>query len=109
MVRLLRHRQTKGPVSARLHLNRRATPRLHLAPPIRVGSEEPMSIWCVFVGLSFGFGFTLQPTFFSVLCTAESANLVRPVVTMPASQFVIYFEINIDGGITQSGFDFPPK
>jgi hypothetical protein len=30
MVRLLRHRQTKGPVSARLHLNRRATPRLHL-------------------------------------------------------------------------------
>ena len=30
MVRLLRHRQTKGSVSARLHLNRRATPRLHL-------------------------------------------------------------------------------
>src|ERR1035437_5019080 len=29
MVRLLRHRQTKGPVSARPHLNRRATPRLH--------------------------------------------------------------------------------
>jgi len=27
---LLRHRQTKGPGSARLHLNRRATPRLHL-------------------------------------------------------------------------------
>jgi hypothetical protein len=26
-----RHRQTKGPVSARLHLNRRATPRLHSA------------------------------------------------------------------------------
>src|ERR1035441_8719705 len=30
MVQLLRHRQTKGPGSARLHLNRRATPRLHL-------------------------------------------------------------------------------
>jgi hypothetical protein len=29
MVRLLSHRQTKGPVSARLHLNRRATPQLH--------------------------------------------------------------------------------
>src|ERR1039458_9089245 len=29
MVGLLRHRQTKGPVSARPHLNRRATPRLH--------------------------------------------------------------------------------
>jgi hypothetical protein len=29
MVRILRHRQTKGPVSARPHLNRRATPRLH--------------------------------------------------------------------------------
>jgi Phage integrase family len=29
MVRLLRHRQTKGPDSARPHLNRRATPRLH--------------------------------------------------------------------------------
>jgi CRISPR-associated endonuclease Cas1 len=29
-VRLLRHRQTKGPDSARPHLNRRATPRLHL-------------------------------------------------------------------------------
>src|SRR5216683_3054376 len=29
LVRLLRHRQTKGPVSARPHLNRRATPRLH--------------------------------------------------------------------------------
>jgi hypothetical protein len=28
-VMLLRHRQTKGPDSARLHLNRRATPRLH--------------------------------------------------------------------------------
>jgi hypothetical protein len=31
MVRLVRHRQTKGPVSARPHLNRRATPRLHPA------------------------------------------------------------------------------
>src|ERR1700693_1377664 len=30
MVRLLRHRQTKEPVSARPYLNRRATPRLHL-------------------------------------------------------------------------------
>jgi hypothetical protein len=30
MVGLLRHRQTKGPVSARPHLNRRATPRLYL-------------------------------------------------------------------------------
>jgi hypothetical protein len=30
MVRLLRHRQTKGPGSARPHLHRRATPRLHL-------------------------------------------------------------------------------
>ncbi len=30
MVRLLRHRQTKGPDSARPYLNRRATPRLHL-------------------------------------------------------------------------------
>src|SRR5215472_18632290 len=29
MVRLMRHRQTKGPVSARSHLNRRAAPRLH--------------------------------------------------------------------------------
>ena len=29
MGKLLRHRQTKGPVSARLHLNCRATPRLH--------------------------------------------------------------------------------
>jgi len=29
MVRLLRHRQTKGPDSARSYLNRRATPRLH--------------------------------------------------------------------------------
>src|SRR5713226_6599481 len=33
LVRLLRHRQTKGPVSARPHLNRRATPRLHLKIP----------------------------------------------------------------------------
>src|SRR5260370_288404 len=31
MVTLMRHRQTKGPVSARPHLNRRATPRLHQA------------------------------------------------------------------------------
>jgi hypothetical protein len=31
MVMLMRHRQTKGPVSARPHLNRRATPRLHQA------------------------------------------------------------------------------
>jgi len=30
MGKLLRHRQTKGPVSARLSLNCRATPRLHL-------------------------------------------------------------------------------
>src|ERR1022692_305222 len=29
MVRIMRHRQTKGPDSARPHLNRRATPRLH--------------------------------------------------------------------------------
>ena len=35
MVMLLRHRQTKGPDSARLHLNRRATPRLHLKTPAR--------------------------------------------------------------------------
>ena len=31
MVRLLRHRQTKGPATARPHLNHRATPRLHTA------------------------------------------------------------------------------
>jgi hypothetical protein len=30
MEKLLRHRPTKGPVSARLYLNCRATPRLHL-------------------------------------------------------------------------------
>jgi hypothetical protein len=30
MMGLLRHRQTKGPDSARPYLNRRATPRLHL-------------------------------------------------------------------------------
>src|SRR5215470_3943932 len=29
MVRLVRHRQTKGPATDRLHLNHRATPRLH--------------------------------------------------------------------------------
>jgi hypothetical protein len=29
----MRHRQTKGPVSARPHLHRRATPRLHLKSP----------------------------------------------------------------------------
>ena len=29
----MRHRQTKGPVSARLYLHRRATPRLHLKSP----------------------------------------------------------------------------
>ena len=34
MVMLLRHRHTKGPVSARLHLNCRATPRLH--PTIKI-------------------------------------------------------------------------
>src|SRR5215469_10848931 len=33
MVGLMRHRQTKGPVSARPYLNRRATPRLHLINP----------------------------------------------------------------------------
>jgi hypothetical protein len=33
MVGLLRHRQTKGPDSARPYLNRRATPRLHLKCP----------------------------------------------------------------------------
>jgi hypothetical protein len=33
MGKLLRHRQTKGPVSARLYLNCRATPRLHLTTP----------------------------------------------------------------------------
>jgi Na+/H+ antiporter NhaD/arsenite permease-like protein len=43
MVRLLRHRQTKGPDSARQHLNRRATPRLHpyllgLATASNIGS-----------------------------------------------------------------------
>jgi hypothetical protein len=36
MVKLLRHRHTKGPDSARQHLNRRATPRLH---PITRGLE----------------------------------------------------------------------
>jgi hypothetical protein len=39
MVRLLRHRQTKGPVSARPHLNRRATPRLHLIMALRWALE----------------------------------------------------------------------
>src|ERR1019366_2223363 len=37
--KLLRHRQTKGPVSARLYLNCRATPRLHLKTPRGVGRE----------------------------------------------------------------------
>jgi len=54
MVRLLRHRQTKGPVSARPHLNRRATPRLHLIDP----SVNDMWIYrpvssCRFVLLGF--------------------------------------------------------
>src|ERR1700688_3356281 len=39
MVRLMRHRQTKGPDSARPHLNRRATPRLH-------PSEICRGSWC---------------------------------------------------------------
>src|ERR1039458_1756529 len=39
MVGLLRHRQTKGPVSARPHLNRRATPRLHLIMALRWALE----------------------------------------------------------------------
>jgi hypothetical protein len=37
MGKLLRHRQTKGPVSARLHLNCRATPRLHPIVRLVVG------------------------------------------------------------------------
>jgi len=42
MVGLMRHRRTKGPVSARLYLNRRATPRLHLRTPV-LGSFGPAS------------------------------------------------------------------
>ena len=41
MVRLMRHRQTKEPDSARTHLNRRATPRLH--PTTRIASFWPIS------------------------------------------------------------------
>ena len=37
---LLRHWQTKGPDSARLHLNRRATPRLHLVENWPTGVKE---------------------------------------------------------------------
>jgi hypothetical protein len=37
MVELVRHRQTKGPATDRLHLNHRATPRLHnVALPVLV-------------------------------------------------------------------------
>src|SRR5712692_10731271 len=43
LVRLLRHRQTKGPVSARPHLNRRATPRLHLRT--RIPGEWRSPFW----------------------------------------------------------------
>src|ERR1035441_8437699 len=39
MGKLLRHRQTKGPVSARLSLNCRATPRLHRTTDSDGGSE----------------------------------------------------------------------
>src|SRR5580658_3945154 len=41
MVGLMRHRQTKGPDSARPYLNRRATPRLHL----RTGSMSLTAIY----------------------------------------------------------------
>jgi hypothetical protein len=42
MVRILRHRQTKGPVSARPHLNCRATPRLHLKTPVTDSRRKPL-------------------------------------------------------------------
>src|ERR1700675_4413049 len=48
MVRILRHRQTKGPDSARPHLNRCATPRLH-----PVSSPSPVADGCAL--------FTLHP------------------------------------------------
>ena len=55
MEKLLRHRPTKGPVSARLPLNRRATPRLHVrrerrwltageSPARELGSLHPEAI-----------------------------------------------------------------
>src|ERR1035441_3430285 len=44
MGKLLRHRQTKGPVSARLYLNCRATPRLHLVDPLVSEAGTPSGL-----------------------------------------------------------------
>ena len=48
MVGLLRHRQPKGSDSARLHLNRRATPRLHQACAVCSPFPESMSVIGIF-------------------------------------------------------------
>ena len=52
LVRILRHRQTKGPDSARPHLNRRATPRLHLIDPgqPREGVSSVIEIYRQLIG-----------------------------------------------------------
>jgi hypothetical protein len=43
-VQLVRHRQTKGPVTDRLNLNRRATPRLHTKHQILYNEWLAMSM-----------------------------------------------------------------
>src|ERR1019366_4108129 len=53
MVRLLRHRQTKGPVSARPHLNRRATPRLHRFDRWSLSVNRRQTVEILFRGAPF--------------------------------------------------------
>src|ERR1019366_6979772 len=64
MGKLLRHRQTKGPVSARLHLNCRATPRLHqlcaVCSPFSPCAQKPC------------YGLTVATPSDSVVCKVNS-------------------------------------
>ena len=70
--RLLRHRQTKGPDSARPHLNRRATPRLHLKCP----AQGQMSVM----------GMLQQQLFREECCLGLNCRFIfplAPIETMP--------------------------
>ena len=72
MVMLLRHRQTKGPDSARPHLNRRATPRLHLKCP----AQGQMSVM----------GMLQQQLFREECCLGLNCRFIfplAPIETMP--------------------------
>src|SRR5215813_2042630 len=85
---LVRHRQTKGSATDRLHLNHRVTPRLHRSPfdPLQ-GTLLSALVAAVFASFRSRAALQLEILVFSAINSAFSTAVKRPKLT-PADRLL---------------------